>query len=84
MQPNNTEPRRLATFHTHTGAMKFERALKARGISCLMKPVPRKLSSSCGVCVEYTACSEEGLPLEDVSRIYSIDGNVYHLIMENE
>ena len=74
----------LATFHTHTGAMKFEKALKGLGVWCQMKPVPRKLSSSCGVCVEYEGREPADLPKEDISRIYQMEGNTYHMVFENE
>jgi len=77
-------PRCLATFHTHTGALKFEKALKHLGISSLMKPVPRKLSSSCGVCVEYDAHPLSELPLEDVHQIFLINGHAYIQEFENE
>ena len=45
----------LATFHTHYGAMAFQKHCKARGIPARMLPVPRELSSSCGVCVRFEA-----------------------------
>jgi len=32
-------------------ALKAEKAIKAQGISCKLIPVPRHLSSDCGVCV---------------------------------
>ena len=84
MRQNNGETRYLATFHTHTGAMKFERALKSQGLWCQMKPVPRKLSSSCGVCVEYKDKPSGDLPMDDLSRIYRVEGNDYLMEYENE
>lgn len=47
----------LATFHTHLAALKTHRALTAAGIEGRMAPVPRKISSSCGTCVLYSADS---------------------------
>jgi bacterioferritin-associated ferredoxin len=32
-------------------AMRIERLLQGTGISCKMIPVPRQISSNCGVCV---------------------------------
>lgn len=82
--PSNEEPIRcLATFHTHTGALKFEKALKGLGVMCLMKPVPRKLSSSCGVCVEYDEYPFAELPLDDVHQIFRIIGHEYTQLFEN-
>lgn len=45
----------LATFHTHLASLKTHRALTAVGITARMAPVPRKISSSCGTCVFYSA-----------------------------
>lgn len=70
---------RLATFHTHTGALKFERVLQSQGIPCCMKPVPRRLSSSCGVCVEFQGILPDPAALEDVGKIYRVEGKDYHL-----
>lgn len=61
----------IATFHTHLSALRTSRALSKRGIAASMAPVPRKLSSSCGVCVRFEA---EGSCLEemdgDVETVY--------------
>lgn len=45
----------LATFHTHLAALKTHRAMTREGITARMAPVPRKISSSCGTCVYYSA-----------------------------
>ena len=45
----------LATFYTHYGAMRFQKQCKKDGIPAKMMPVPRELSSSCGVCVRLEA-----------------------------
>ena len=47
----------LATFHTHYGAMRFQKYCKKEGISAKMAPVPRELSASCGVCVCFAAAN---------------------------
>ena len=76
----------VASFHTHLSALMTDRALKAEGITSRMAPVPRKLSSSCGTCVLYTApqaCLEH---LDaDTERVWEIIGpEQYRLIWENE
>jgi len=38
----------LFTFPTTNDAMRAEKYLKTEGIECQLKPVPRKISSSCG------------------------------------
>jgi hypothetical protein len=63
----------LATFHTHYGAMRFNKHCRENGVSAEMKPVPRSLSHSCGVCVYFEA---EGEPAvnehEDLERFYRV------------
>jgi hypothetical protein len=39
-------------FFTQAGAIKFERKMKKLDIPCSLQPVPRKLSSSCGICAK--------------------------------
>ncbi|MBS1170472.1 MAG: putative cytosolic protein [Burkholderiaceae bacterium] len=38
-------------FHTSNHAFRAEKVLKERGLSCKLVPVPRHLSSECGVCL---------------------------------
>lgn len=40
----------IVTFHTISEALRFERELKAKNLKVELRPVPRKLSSSCGNC----------------------------------
>lgn len=64
----------LATFHTHLAALKSHRALTAAGLTARMAPVPRKISSSCGTCVFYTADDPmESLLDCDTEAIYRLD-----------
>lgn len=39
-------------FFTHSGAIKFKRNLGKRDIVAVLRPVPRNLSSNCGICAE--------------------------------
>jgi len=65
----------IATFFTHYGAVKFERDCKKINISAKMMPVPRKLSSSCGTCVKFTAENHLFInPEEDFEGCYLITG----------
>ena len=51
----------IATFHTHYGAIVFQKFCERENIEAKMMPVPREISASCGVCVNYSAqypCSE--------------------------
>ena len=38
-------------FHTSNHAFRAEKVLKQAGIDCKLVPVPRHLSSECGVCL---------------------------------
>ena len=53
----------VATFHTHLSALMTSRNLTGIGLQARMMPVFRKLSSSCGTCVVFTA---EGPCLEQM------------------
>lgn len=75
----------VATFHTHLSALITCRAIQAAGYRARMAPVPRKLSSSCGTCVCYTApdlcraCLDE-----DTERVYEVLGGGYTLLLDLE
>ena len=75
----------IATFHTHLAALMTCRNLNGKGAKAAMMPVPRKLSSSCGTCVRYTA--EDALLSAmdtDVEGVYEIVGkDDYTLLMDN-
>ena len=76
----------IATFHTHSAALMTSRSLTALGIRAQMLPVPRKLSSSCGTCVRYTAEDPNLNAMdEDVEGVYEkISNDAYILLMEKE
>lgn len=40
----------IFTFHSISQALKFEKFLRKNDISVKLRPVPRKISSSCGNC----------------------------------
>lgn len=75
----------LAILFTHSGAIKYERFLKAKDISVKLMPIPRKLSSSCaiGAKFEYDKGIEE-IILEDIQSIYRINNKQYELIYDIE
>ncbi|MDD3400856.1 MAG: DUF3343 domain-containing protein [Eubacteriales bacterium] len=68
----------IATFYTHLSAMRTHKELKKRGADARLAPVPRKLSSSCGTCVFYTAdapmleCMDS-----DYEAVYGAQGENY-------
>lgn len=60
-------------FHTHFGAMNFEKKHGLTLENFSLRPTPRKLSSSCGVCAIFNVEDQASLPLlldEHVAGIY--------------
>lgn len=75
----------VGTFFTHSGAIKFKKYLQSNNIDCVTKPVPRSLSSSCGVCVEFEYEKENVLSIisTDLDCLYEMIDNEYKLVYEN-
>lgn len=68
----------LALFFTHSGAMKYNRHLKSLDIICEMMPVPRTLSSSCGIAVKFLINNDiEDFICDDIEKIYEIHKGTY-------
>lgn len=75
----------IATFHTHFGALSFQRRLNALGEEGVMAPVPRKLSASCGTCVRFTRPFDPAaLSDDDLEAVYAVEAGGYRLLFENE
>jgi hypothetical protein len=74
----------IATFHTHLGALRFQRKLTRLGYDAALAPVPRKLSASCGTCVRFSASFEEGWADEDLDSVFLTGQNGYERIFHNE
>ena len=63
----------IVTFFSHFGAVRYKQLCAEAGVACRMMPVPRDLSSSCGICVRCEggylppggACAEE---IEQIAR----------------
>lgn len=61
----------IVVFFTHSGAIKFDRNCKKKSIDCELMPVPRKLSSSCGVCARIHFNGDlQTLLSEDIEKIF--------------
>ena len=43
----------VVLFHSITGTLQAEKRLKENGIATKLIPVPRQLSSDCGVCLRF-------------------------------
>ena len=57
-QPENCS---VVLFHSITHAMKAEKRLKAAGVTIKLIPVPRHISSDCGVCLRFPREQEEAV-----------------------
>ena len=74
----------IATFHTHLGALRFQRRLTTLGHEAAMAPVPRKLSASCGTCVRFDAPFQKAWADEDLDAVYLAEGkNSYARVFLN-
>jgi hypothetical protein len=71
----------MALFFTHSGAIKYDRFLKANSIRVQLMPVPRKLSSNCGVGARFFCDSDvSAIVSEDIEKLYKVEGTNYRLI----
>lgn len=75
----------LATFFTHSGAIKYKLHLKKINIPVELMPVPRKLSSNCGIAAVFNAVSDvRTIISEDIETLYEIEGKNYKLIYKSK
>ena len=73
----------FSTFYTHSGAIKFSRFLNKNNISNDKSPVPRKLSSNCGIGVSFVYEGDvKGILSDDIERIYTVLDDVYDLFID--
>lgn len=72
---------KLATFHTTTGAMRFEKFLKNMGEPYTLKPVPRHISAGCGICVEFSWEIDPEVTIPDLAHLYMKNETTYELIL---
>ena len=68
----------LATFKTTSMALMFERACRGAGVSARITPVPRKLSSSCGLACEFPCEAREAV--ESLAAGRKIDVAAFHAL----
>lgn len=75
----------IILFFTQYGAIHYSRLLQKSGIENRTRPVPRTLSSSCGICIEtQTNQNLINFLTEDVEGIYQEKAEEYELIYRNE
>jgi len=64
-------------FFTHSGAIKFDRKMKTKNINCELMPVPRNLSSNCGIGAVIT-CNESYSSFidDEVEKVFSSESQL--------
>ncbi|MBQ7734195.1 MAG: DUF3343 domain-containing protein [Synergistaceae bacterium] len=72
----------LATFKTTSAALLFERTCRASGLPARIAPVPRKLSSNCGLACEFP-CDKRAL-VEELANGKKIQVAGYHDDIDEE
>lgn len=72
----DTTIEKVATFHSHYGAMLFKKRLN--GVTLI--PVPRSLSSSCGTAALFSGDVPESAFDENLEAIYIKEGKGYKKI----
>lgn len=72
-----TDDIKIATFHSHYGAMMFRRRM---GDDAKLVPVPRSLSSSCGTAVVFTSCFDVTKTDENTEAVYERNGDEWRVI----
>ncbi len=60
----------IVLFFTHSGAVKYRRFLNKNNIDNEMMPVPRKLSSSCGVCISFFYDNISSIITTDIEKVF--------------
>lgn len=76
----------IATFYSHFGAIRFKKACEGAGLTAVVMPVPRNLSSSCGTCVKFKARGEASIPEknEELEQIVLVTRNGFRQIYQAE
>ena len=74
----------IVLFYNQTGAVKFFRSIKAKGLDGKLQAVPRKLSSSCGTAVKLSYVENiEALISKEVESIFLVQDDEYKIVYRN-
>lgn len=64
----------IATFFTHSGAVKYKRHIKRLGVDVELLPVPRRLSSDCGIGAKFqTQRDVRTLISDDIDKLFLME-----------
>ncbi len=74
----------LVTFFDHHGAVQFRKFARSIAVRCVLSPVPRKLSTSCGTCARYTAIHWDiGFKKDELEAVYQNDNEKFTICYTN-
>ena len=71
-----------ATFYSEYDALVFERVMKENGVPVKLLPVPRYLSSSCGIAARFSVDLYEQVVATSNNRNLQHDG--FHHVRDNK
>ncbi|MGV8980158.1 DUF3343 domain-containing protein [Clostridium sp.] len=75
----------ISVFFTHLGALKYDKYLKSINIKSELMPVPRKLSSNCGVGIKFKYLKDiNEIISEDIEKLFSLEDKEYKLIYKSK
>ncbi|WP_092334577.1 DUF3343 domain-containing protein [Desulfosporosinus hippei] len=71
----------IVLFYTNSSAIKFAKFIQRFNYPGELIPLPRKLTSSCGMGVKfYFTKSLTEIISEEIEKIYAVEGNQYQLV----
>ena len=74
----------IVTFYSHFEAISLKRDFEKMGISVLLCPVPRQLSSSCGTCAQFDFQGDPSAHIQcEYEKLLKKDENQYTLLVCN-
>jgi hypothetical protein len=75
----------IALFYTHYGAIKYSNFLKSKEIENKIMPVPRALSSSCGICINFSTTADiRDLVSKDIESIFMLKDGEFKKIYQDK
>lgn len=75
----------IATFFTHSGAVKYKKHMTKLGVNVELLPVPRRLSSDCGIGARFSTGRDiRGLISEDIDKLFAVEKDGERLLYSSE
>lgn len=75
----------IALFTTTIEAIKYLRKLEDLKVDAEAIPMPRKLSSSCGIAISFSLKDDPSRIVDQsIRQLYRVEGDQYILLLQNE